>query len=175
MPLQFNPKTGEIIYEEKVIGAYQCRDGKGHVRLNIEYECTPDEWILPISWLGHGLAMLEKHKVASEPLLTIENNEDDIEETYSVKITLTEKTIRTAGYIWQFHKNDADTWPSRLHAHDYDLHLKLDAITGLIYDVGTKNVYKKLKKKTLSHIHNELHNAKDFSEIAKELIPKTSS
>jgi hypothetical protein len=86
---------------------------------------------------------------------------------------LTEKQVKRGGYIWKFHKSDADNWPSPLHGHDYDKGLKLDAITGDIYDVGTRARCKTLKVGDLQAVQDELRASKDFKEAVASLIDNT--
>jgi hypothetical protein len=59
---------------------------------------------------------------------------------------LTEKQIKRDGYIWKFHKNDADGWPSPLHGLEYEKGLKLDVLTANIYDVGPDSAARPLKR-----------------------------
>ena len=79
--------------------------------------------------------------------LTLETGEADIAERYKVGRSLTEKVVKRDGYIWKFHKNDPDQWPSALHGHDYETNVKPDAYTGEIYDVGTRQRCMKLSAK----------------------------
>jgi hypothetical protein len=50
---------------------------------------------------------------------------------------------------WIFHKNDPDPWPSRLHGHHTSLPLKLDAITGNIFSIHTRQRIERVKRKEL--------------------------
>ena len=102
--------------------------------------------------------------------MVLNSDEGDIAEEYSVSRMLTERTVRQGGYIWVFHKNDVDHWPSALHAHDYDKNLKLDALTGEIYDAATKQRCGKLKTAKLEEIHGELRRSKDFTDKIVELL-----
>ncbi len=61
-----------------------------------------------------------------------------------------------------------DEWPSKLHGHDYDRNLKLDAVTGEIWDVGTRNNCKTLKSKILLNIQKHLFESADFTEKCKK-------
>jgi hypothetical protein len=73
-------------------------------------------------------------------------------------------------YVWSFHKTDADTWPSALHGHEYDKNLKLDAVTGHIYDAGTRERLMTLKPQALSRIQEELRGSKDFVAMVEALV-----
>jgi len=171
MPLQYDPVTSEIRYEGKVVGRYDCKDGTARVSLNLTYECAPDEWVVPLSWFAYGLSHLAKHK-SQEPVvsLTIETDEAEIAEEYEVLRLLTEKIVKRNGHIWNFNKTDADQWPSALHAHDYDKNLKLDALTGNIYDASTRQLCKKLSTKELDRIHDELRKSNDFAARITDLL-----
>jgi hypothetical protein len=168
MSLQFDPSTGKITYRGKEVGEHIFKDGRSTVRLNIEYE-GDDDWIVPLSWFAHGLSMLAENQPALA-LLTVETSEDSIAEEFEVVRFLTEKQVKRGGYIWKFHKSDADNWPSPLHGHDYDKGLKLDAITGGIYDVGTRERCKTLKAGDLQAVQAELRASKDFKEVVATLI-----
>ena len=173
MSLEYNPQTSEISYEGKVIGKYECQADPPYVYLEIKYECKPEdgEWVEPISWFASGLSLLKKHKQQRQIVdLSLETEEDDIEEEYKVRRFLTEKIVKRKNYIWQFHKNDPDHWPSELHAHDYDKGLKLDALTGNIFDVATKQKCKKLKLKILKSIQQELRSSADFNGKVVRLL-----
>lgn len=62
-------------------------------------------------------------------------------------------TIKSNGYQWVIHKNDADPFPSSPHAHEFNLNVKLDLRTGVMYQkrrqVGflTKKEFARLKEK----------------------------
>jgi hypothetical protein len=167
VPLEFDPETSEISYEGKVVGHYTFEDGVPRVSLNITYECGPeDQWMVPLSWFAYGLAMLHGYK---EPLqqnvaaITVETAQEEIAEEFAVSRYLTEVTVKRDGYVWRFHKTDPDDWPSKLHGHDYEKHLKMDALTGDIYDVGTRHRCKTLRKKELSRIQDVLKASDDFT------------
>jgi hypothetical protein len=108
-------------------------------------------------------------------LLTVETSADSIAEEFEVVRYLTEKQVKRGGYIWKFHKSDADDWPSPLHGHDYDKGLKLDAITGDIYDVGTRKRCKTLKAGDLRSVQAELRASKDFEEAVAALIDNAAA
>jgi hypothetical protein len=71
---------------------------------------------------------------------------------------------------WKFHKTDVDPWPSRLHGHHSSLPLKLDAITGNIFNVHTRRCVQRLRRKELVRIHVVLLASKDFAEKASVLL-----
>ena len=171
MPLQFDPRTGKITYRGKEVGEHIFENGRSIVRLNIEYE-GGDCWVVPLSWFAHGLSMLAENQPASA-LLTFDTPEDSIAEEFEVVRYLTEKQVRRGGYVWTFHKTDADDWPSPLHGHDYDKGLKLDAVTGNIYDVGTRQLCKVLKLGDLVAVQSALRASKDFKDAVVILIDKT--
>lgn len=169
MPLEFNPFTSRISLDGREVGEYRVVDGKAQVRLDLTYECSPDEWVIPLSWFDYGLHRLQKYR-PTEPSLEIETSEESIAETFDVVRLFTEKTVKRSGYIWQFHKSDVDIWPSPLHGHDYDKGLKLDAITGDIYDVGSRQMCKRLRPADLKVIQDELRGSKDFHDRVITLI-----
>jgi hypothetical protein len=78
--------------------------------------------------------------------------------------------VRRKNYIWDFHKTDPDLWPSALHGHEYDKGLKLDAITGKIFDAATRQHCKTLDPERLSSIQDELRASKDFKERVREWV-----
>ena len=75
-------------------------------------------------------------------------------------------------YNWKFNKTDKDPWPSRLHGHEYDKGLKLDATNGHIYDAATRRYRTKLKSKFLDQVHDELRHSKDFNALMAEGVDK---
>jgi hypothetical protein len=158
-----------------VVGDYTIEDGRARVRLNITYECDLNEWPVPISWFAYGLSLLQKHQPRSdEQTLSISSDEQDIAEEYAALRQLTEKKIKRHGYVWCFNKTDADPWPSVLHGHDYDKNLKLDALTGNIYDAATRQCCKKLSAKKLAAIQGELRDSRDFAERVVQLLGPAS-
>jgi hypothetical protein len=76
--------------------------------------------------------------------------------------------FRRGRYIWQVHKNDADHWPSKPHAHDYDEHVKLDIRDGTVYDVRTRKPVGNIKKNELLELRDEI--ARRFPDMAIEPI-----
>jgi hypothetical protein len=57
-----------------------------------------------------------------------------------------------------------------LHGHDYEKGLKLDVLTGRIYDVGSRQLCRTLKAKRLKSIQDELRASEDFREIVAQLL-----
>ena len=113
MPLQFDMHTAEITYQGRKVGEYRVEHGVAKVTLDFTYECGIEEWIVPLSWFDYGLNLLQKHQVnPREVALEVETEDDDIAEHFTALRLLTEKTIKQDGYIWRFHKNDPDPWPS---------------------------------------------------------------
>ena len=102
--------------------------------------------------------------------LEVETDDDDIAEHFPALRVLTEKTIKQSGCVCRFHKNDPDPWPSVLHAHEYDRNLKLDAITGNIFDATTRDRCRRLKKGKLRNIQAQLRNSPDFAATVAENI-----
>jgi hypothetical protein len=72
--------------------------------------------------------------------------------------------------VWIFHKSDADPWPSLLHGHHNQRPLKLDAITGEIFNIHSRKCVQKLKSKELARIQAQLFSSKDFAQRAEALI-----
>jgi hypothetical protein len=173
MSLEFDPATNKILYRDHEIGEVSSKDGRSVVHLNIEYETLDENWIVPLSWFAHGLAQLPENR-PPEPLVSIETAEDSIEQEFDVPRLLVEKIIKRNGYIWDFHKSDPDPWPSPLHGHDYDRALKLDAITGDIFDVSTRERCKRLKPKHVKAVQDELRATSDLKHLVQELVDKSS-
>mgnify|MGYP003627031335 CR=1 FL=1 len=171
MPLEYDPMSSKILYQGKKVGEYRVEDGVAKVSLEITYECSTAEWIVPLSWFDYGLNQLQQYRDNQRPVsLEVGTDEDDIGERYTSLRLLTEKTIKRKGYVWRFHKNDDDTWPSVLHGHEYDKNLKLDAVTGEIYDAGTRERCMRLNRKTLKFIQSELRESPDFSDLVLKCI-----
>lgn len=173
MSLQLDPHSGKITYKGKEVGEQVVENGRSVVRLNIEFE-SGDDCVVPLSWFAHGLSMLAENQPL-HTLLSLETAENSIAEEFEVPRFLTEKQIKRKNFIWSFHKTDADNWPSPLHGHEYDKGLILDAVTGDIYDSGTRQKCKKLKQQDLSFIQGELKTSKDFCHQVKKLIGDKTS
>lgn len=110
----------------------------------------------------------KKREKASQETLTIETSPDNLIRVPCSKKSLTELLIKQNGEQWQFHKNDADPWPSELHGH-YN-NLVLDAKTGKVYDSVTRKYSYTLKPKELDKVQARLLSSKDFAEKAKKLF-----
>lgn len=67
-----------------------------------------------------------------------------------------ELRLRRAGRIWDFHKYDADPWPSRPHGHDIEDGSKLSLEDGLIYDPTTRQVRGRESSKTILELRKRL-------------------
>lgn len=39
MPLQFDPRTGKILFKGKEVGQYIYENGRGRVHIDVTYEC----------------------------------------------------------------------------------------------------------------------------------------
>jgi hypothetical protein len=74
----------------------------------------------------------------------------------------------------EYKRADADPWPSPLHGHEYDKGLKLDAITGRIFDVATRQLCETLNPKHLRSIQDELRASKDFKELVLKWVDVAS-
>ena len=71
---------------------------------------------------------------------------------------------------WQFHKNDADPWPSPLHGHHSSEPIKIDAVDGSIWHIQNKKRVGRVKPKELDRIQRDLLNSKDFVEKATAVL-----
>ncbi len=173
MSLQLNPSTGKITYKGNEVGERVFKEGRYVVQLSIEFESS-DDWIVPLSWFAFGLATLPENQPAPT-LLTVETSSDSIADKYDGARYLIEKDIKSGGYVWRFHKTDPDSWPSPLHGHDYEHGLKLDAITGKIYNVITRQPCMTLKSKDLQSVQSDLRESKDFKDAVSSLVDNTSA
>jgi hypothetical protein len=172
--LILDPDTGKIFYRGREVGELVSKGGRSTVRLCLEYEASVDDSIIPLSLLATGLSQLPENR-PSAPALTIETTQGDIDEEFDVPPLLLEKLVKRKNYIWDFHKADADPRPSLLHGHDCDKGLKLDALTGAIYDVATRQRCKTLKPKTLRSIQDELRASKDFKDKVIALVDEANN
>lgn len=167
----FSPETGDIVFRGKKVGSAIYADGKTNVAFSIAYESQDEKWILPLSWLGHGLSQAGLDK---RPPVVVEMTFDaeDVELVASAgPVLLVEKTLKVEGRSWRFHKSDADHWPSPLHGHDYDHGQVIDGITGAIYDKATRRHIGQLKPKKLDAMHQMLRSSKDFAPLAARHLP----
>jgi hypothetical protein len=96
------------------------------------------------------------------PSLSIETAEDSIGEELDARRLLSERTVRRANYILDFHKTDVDPWPSPLHGHD-DKGLKLDAIIARTMTWLLELHCKSLKQKQLREVQVELRASYSFA------------
>lgn len=167
----FSPDTGDVVFRGKKIGSISYAHGTTKVALNIAYESQDENWILPLSWLGHGLRQtgLDQHPPI---VLDMPFDVEDVELIASSgPVLLVEKTLKVDGRSWRFHKADADHWPSPLHGHDYDHGQVIDGITGAIYDKATKTRVGQLKPKKLDTMHEMLRASKDLAPLAAQHLP----
>jgi hypothetical protein len=72
---------------------------------------------------------------------------------------------------WQFHKTDPDPWPSPLHGHHCEEPIKLDAITGELWEIPTRKRVGRLKREELKRIQGDLLRSKDFAEKSRLHLP----
>lgn len=156
----------------KTVGSHHFVNGRSIVRLDITYETVSEEWIDPIAHFLWQLQKLPEYMpVKSVVGFEIETDESEVEVLSGVSRRLDEKTIKGNGYKWRFHKNDADEFPSPLHGHDYERGLKLDAITGKIFDTSTKNHCETLKSKALLEVQTALRASADFTDKVGRYLP----
>ena len=104
--------------------------------------------------------------------LTDHNDFDDIQ-TSPVVEPHSQDTCRSYLIVratWIFHKNDVDPWPSHLHAHHSERPIKLDAITGNVFHIHTRQRIGRIRPKDLMRVHTELLASKDFSEKARQVL-----
>jgi hypothetical protein len=173
MPLQYDPNTSKITYEGREVGEYVYEEGKAHVRLNITYECDANYWVVPLSYFARGLSYLPQHQPeVMEKIAEISTSEESVVHIHAAMRLLTEKTVKRGSYVWVFHKSDADNWPSPLHGHDYEKKVKLDVLTGQIYDTATKQHCANLKKCDLENLRTELREAKDYIDKMNHYLPQ---
>jgi hypothetical protein len=66
---------------------------------------------------------------------------------------LTEVTIKWRGEVWRIHQNDADPFPSNPHAHNRESNLKLNMLTGELFN--KKELKGTISKKDLLFINQE--------------------
>ena len=160
MSLTFNPETGEISYHGKVVGRHEHSNGVSKVSLSIEYEAG-DDWIVPLSAFAHELRKIDLEQ-AQEPELTVTTSTEYQEVDVAPPQFLVEFTTSVNGHTWRFYKSDSDTWPSNFHGHDYENRLKVDVLTGAVYDATTRAYRHKLTKRDLKHLRDELRKSEDF-------------
>jgi len=168
MGLEFD-LDGNIIYRGEKVGNFRQEDGRSVVRINLEYATDGEEPLGPIVWLAHGLAQLPENQ-PSDASLVFESEQEDLEAPISGPALLVEKQIKIKGHNWVFHKADTDFWPSALHGHEYSYNLKIDALTGDIYNATSRKLVGKIKGQRLAELHLKLRESKDFSDRVAQLI-----
>ena len=168
--LQYDPRTNEIIYKGRVVGRMEFTDEGNKVRLCLEYSDDAFDASEPLSHLAKILRALEPPP--PEVVFSVETEEEDIEVTYQVPRGLIEYIVRRDGYKWNFHMTDADPWPSPFHAHDYEKKLKLDVITGDIYDTMTRNKLKTMKRKSLDAVQGKVRTSSALQALVDAYLPK---
>ncbi|MER9298646.1 hypothetical protein NKI38_19440 [Mesorhizobium sp. M0621] len=167
--------NGKLVFDGETIANHEYRDGQHIVTINFSYAVNGENWFRPVIDLVNGLKQLPEYKdVAPEVLLVLQSDEDDVEILSGVMRRLDEKTFKGDGYKWRFHKNDADNFPSPLHGHDYERGLKIDILTGRIFDASTKNHCETLRPKGLDKLHRELKASADFKDKLETLLPKSA-
>src|SRR6056297_2498119 len=137
MALQIDLKTGLITRDGRTVGRVEEVAGRQVLQLELPLS-SHEEVAVALSWLATGLNELGPSR--PKPDLIISTPDESIAEEYSVPRFLTEKLVKRGGYVWEFHKSDVDPWPSKFHAHDYEKGLKLDVLSGNVYDVGTREL-----------------------------------
>lgn len=171
----FSPDAGDIVFRGKKVGSTRYIDGTTTVALNIAYESSDENWILPLSWLGYGLqqAGLDQRPPT---ILDVPFDTKDIKPVANDgPVLLTEKILKIKGRAWHFHKADADHWPSPLHGHDYEHGQIVDGITGAIYDKATRTCVGQLKPKKLAAMHEMLRASKDLAPLATKYLTQRPS
>ena len=126
---------------------------------------------MPLSWFGYGLRQAGLHQPPPIVLEVTTDGEEVEPVAASGPVLLLEKILKLDGYVWTFHKSDADHWPSPLHGHDYERELVVDGITGRIYDKATRTEVAKLKRKALDTLHADIRATKDLASLAARLLP----
>lgn len=170
MTLQLDLKGSSVLYNGKRIGELVHKNGKTFVQLNLKYSATQENWIYPLIHLAEGLKRIETSVKVKTATFQISTAEEDIARRYKKPQSLLEVLITRKNYNWTFHKTDPDLWPSPLHGHDYARNLKLDAVSGHVYDIGTKQRCQTLRKKTLKSIQKALRDSKDFKAKVEKFI-----
>jgi hypothetical protein len=169
--LEFNPSSGDILFEGKRIGSTEFAGGRTRVAFNISYEADDGQWVVPLSWFAYGLRAAGFGE-RPPTILEIAVDAADVEFLEPAgPVLLVEKTLKLDGYIWRFHKSDADHWPSPLHGHDYERGLVIDGIEGRIYDKATRTEVAKLRRKALDTLHREIRASKDLALLAARHLP----
>lgn len=152
------------------------KDGLVEAKLTLRYQGTAPDVFIPSFALASALAALPEFSESYPPAdLTVKLPEDSIAEEYEVPRFFTERLVKAAGYVWVFHKSDVDPWPSLLHGHEYEHGLKLDALTGNVFDVGTREKCMLLKQKDLDIVQSNLRSSKDFKEKLAKLLRDRSA
>ena len=162
MSLTFNAETGEIWYHGKIVGRHEHSNGVSKVSLSIEYEAG-DHWVAPITAFANELRKIDL-KRAPKPDLSVTTSAEYEDVDGTAPKFLLEFTTSVHGHTWRFHKSDSDNWPSALHGHDYENRLKVDVLTGNVFDAVTRGYRHKLTSKDLKHLRDELKSSKDFSD-----------
>ena len=169
MTLQIDIQTGTVTRDGRVVGRVEEANGQQTLKLELQLSSF-EEVAIALSWLATGLGDLSPARSKSD--LMIETSDDAISEEFPVLRFLTEKQVKRGGYVWEFHKSDVDPWPSMFHGHDYEKGLKIDVLTGAVYDVGTRQLCKRVKSSVLREIVTELRTSKDFCDKVVEMIDK---
>lgn len=164
-----NDGTNNLIYLDQVVGTYEVKDGSCRVQLDIEFAISDvDDWVNVLGGLGRELRRIQPPAPKAD--YVFETSASEVKFVSGLQ-TLEEKSVNAGGDKWVFHKTDVDPWPSMLHGHSG--RKKLDALTGKIYDVNTRQQVGQLSKKPLARLQNELRGHKDFPH-ASDLLPPTS-
>ena len=167
MTLQIDVQTGTVTREGRIVGRVEEANSQPTLKLELQFSSF-EEVVVALSWLAQGLGDLGPARPKSD--LTIATSDDAISEEFPVVRFLTEKQVKRGGYVWEFHKSDVDPWPSMFHGHDYEKGLKIDVLSGAIYDVGTRQLCKRVKRSALREIITELRASKDFRDRVVEMI-----
>lgn len=165
MPLQFDMHTAEITYEGHKVGEYRVENGVAKVTLDLTYECGIEEWIVPLSWFDYGLNLF-----AEAPSQTTGSRRRGRNRGRRHSRTLhgaaspyRKKPSSKPGTSGGFTKATLTRGRPSYMLMSTTGDLKLDAITGDIFDATTRVRCMRLKKGKLRDIQTQLRDSPDFS------------
>lgn len=165
-------ENGEIYYNGKKIGELIFDQESGHVFLLLNIESVSDQDRQLIVFLLNGFVTksneIKRRKNSLQKASSKETSKDNLVHVKNSNETKMSFIVKLNGEQWQFHKNDADPWPSKLHGHH--AHFVLDAITGKVYDSVTRDFCYVMRQKELDKVQARLLSSKDFAEKAKKLF-----
>ena len=68
------------------------------------------------------------------------------------RTTLLRPKTKVHGMLWTFHKTDDDNWPSVPHGHSIDGKYKLELWSGNIYEISTRQLVFRARKKDMKNL-----------------------